>query len=72
MLARLGVREAVSLIITCTVLALAVGAFIWNKIEEHQGKDHYPDDNFAEELIEQQIEAHTGADIDLSPESPEG
>lgn len=71
MLAKLGLREAVSLIITITILALAAGAFIWNKVEEYHGKESYPDDNVAEELLEQQIKMHTGADIDLSPDSPE-
>lgn len=29
------------------------------------------DDNPVEEIIEQQIDNHTGIDIDLTPESPE-
>ena len=33
--------------------------------------DNYPEDNIAEELIEEVIEAKTGLEIDLSPFSDE-
>lgn len=32
----------------------------------------YPDDNIAEEIIEEIIQQKTGFDLDLTPNSPEG